>query len=67
MHHLWSLIDLTQRFYSLYTKLLNEINNDIEVLNNWGFRNAYQHFTSNLEKVIQDETQPFGTLKWVVK
>lgn len=36
-------------------------------MNNWAFRNACQHFTSNLEKVLNDEKQPFGALKWVVK
>lgn len=66
MHHTWSLIDFTQRFYSLYTKLTVKIDNDIEVLNNWAFRNACQHFTSNLEKVINNEKQPFGALKWAV-
>jgi hypothetical protein len=67
MNHVWTLIDFTQRFHSLYKKLSTEINNDIECLNNWAFRNACQHFTSNLEKVIEDEKPLFGVLKWVVK
>lgn len=67
MNHAWALIDFTQRFHSLYKKLATEINNDIDCLNNWAFRNACQHFTSNLEKVIEDENQLFGALKWAVK
>ncbi len=67
MNYAWSQIDFTQRFYLLYKKLAPNTKNNIEIINNWAFRNALQHFTSNLDKVIQDKKQLFGALKWGVK